>query len=99
MAALDDALLVAVRGLDVLGVHRHGRVVDVPLTGGSDTADRPEARNPRHVAVVGHHAYVSAQDSDLVLHLELALDDAGGGPRVVAWSALRTGSPTVVLPL
>ena len=51
------------------------------------------------MAVVGRHAYVSAQDSDLVLHLELALDDAGGGPRVVAWSALSTGSPTVVLPL
>jgi len=99
VAALDDALLVAVRGLDVLAVHRGGRVVDVPLAGGSATGDRPQARNPRHVAVVGRHAYVSAQDSDLVLHLELALDDAGGGPRVVAWSALRTGSPTVVLPL
>jgi len=99
VAVLDDALLVAVRGLDVLGVHRDGRVVDVPLAGRCVTGDRPQARNPRHLAVVGRHAYVSAQDSDLVLHLELALDDAGGGPRVVAWSSSRTGSPTVVLPL
>lgn len=106
VAALDDALLVAVRGHDVLSVHRGGRVVDIALAApgaegaaGADGGGRPPARNPRHVAVVGRHAYVSAQDSDLVLHLELALDDAGGGPRVVAWSAVRTGSPTVVLPL
>lgn len=99
VTALEDTLLVAVRGLDLLGVHRDGRVVDVPLVGGSAADGRPDARNPRHVAVVGRHAYVSAQDSDLVLHLELALDEAGGGPRVVAWSAMSTGSPTVVLPL
>ena len=82
-------LVVANRGADVLtlvevvdGVPRPVR--DVPLG----------ARNPRHVAVVGHHLYVSAQDSDVVVHLALDADLA-----VVDRSAVEVGTPTFVLPL
>ena len=82
-------LVVANRGADVLtllevvdGVPRPVR--DVPLG----------ARNPRHVAVVGRHLYVSAQDSDLVVHL--ALDD---DLAVVDRSDVGVATPTFVLPL
>lgn len=99
-------LLVARRGRDVLTVHAVDddgatrAVVDVPLDAAGD--GRPPARNPRHAVALGQHVFVSAQDSDLVLHLELAalgegLD--GAGARVVAHSAVSTGSPTAVLPL
>ncbi|PRY16888.1 6-phosphogluconolactonase (cycloisomerase 2 family) [Kineococcus rhizosphaerae] len=50
--------------------------------------------NPRHVAVVGRHLYVSAQDSDRVVHL--ALDD---DLTVVDRSVAEIGSPACVVPL
>lgn len=82
-------LVVANRGAEVVtlfelvdGVPRPVRDVEVG------------AGNPRHVLVLGHHLYVAAQDSDLVVHLTL---DAG--LRVVDRSVAEVGSPTCVLPL
>ncbi|ABS05692.1 beta-propeller fold lactonase family protein [Kineococcus radiotolerans] len=82
-------LVVAHRGADVLtlldlvdGVPRPVRDVAIG------------ARNPRHVLVLGHHLYVAAQDSDLVVHLTLGEDLS-----VVDRSAVEVGSPTCVLPL
>lgn len=60
------------------------------------------ALGPRHVLALGRHVYVSAQDSDLLLHLELAGlggEDDDGPPRVVAHSAVALGSPTVAVAL
>ncbi|TNM67002.1 lactonase family protein [Streptomyces sp. NP160] len=95
-------LLVATRGdhpaLTVHGVDEDGTpraVADLPLDGHG-------ARNPRHVLVLGRHLHVSAQDSDLLLHLELAGlggPDDDGPPRAVASSAVRLGSPTVAVAL
>ena len=86
-------VVVANRGADVLTVH--------DVTGGvaRPVADVPlGAGNPRHVRVLpraggGAHLYVSAQDSDLVVHL--ALD---GDLAVVDRSVAEVGSPTFVLP-
>ncbi|WP_432544703.1 lactonase family protein [Kineococcus sp. SYSU DK002] len=82
-------LVVANRGADVLTLHEVAGGVarpvrDVPLG----------AANPRHVAVVGRHLYVAAQDSDRVVHL--ALDD---DLAVADRSEVEVGSPTCVLPL
>lgn len=49
--------------------------------------------NPRHVAVLGRDLYVSAQDSDLVVHLRID-DDL----RIVDRSVVAVGSPAFVLP-
>ncbi|NAZ86087.1 lactonase family protein [Kineococcus indalonis] len=87
-------LVVANRGADVLTVH------DVTDGAARPVADVPlGARNPRHVRVLpraggGAHLYVSAQDSDLVVHLALDADLA-----VVDRSAAEVGSPTFALPL
>jgi 6-phosphogluconolactonase len=82
-------LVVANRGADVLtllelvdGVPRPVRDVEIG------------ARNPRHVLVLGHHLYVAAQDSGLVVHLALGSDLS-----VVDRSAVEVGSPTCVLAL
>jgi 6-phosphogluconolactonase (cycloisomerase 2 family) len=82
-------LAVANRGADVItlfevvdGVPRPLRDVQIG------------AGNPRHVLVLGHHLYVAAQDSDVVVHL--TLDD---GLDVVDRSVVEVGSPTHVLPL
>lgn len=82
-------LVVAHRGADVVTllevVDGSPRAVrDVPLG----------ARNPRHVAVVGHDLYVSAQDSDVVVHLRVDADLA-----VVDRSDVGVATPTFVLPL
>ncbi|WP_337061494.1 lactonase family protein [Kineococcus sp. G2] len=87
-------LVVTNRGADVLTVHEVAGgvarpVLDVPLG----------ARNPRHVRVVAGsggrtHLYVSAQDSDAVVHLALDADLA-----VVDRSCAEVASPTCVLPL
>lgn len=96
-------LVVATRGeqpaLTVHAVDADGTprpLVDLPL-------EPFGARNPRHVLALGHHLYVSAQDSDLLLHLELAGlgddEDDAGPPRVAAHSAVRLGSPTAAVAL
>ncbi|MCI2237516.1 lactonase family protein [Paenibacillus sp. TRM 82003] len=87
-------LVVTNRGADVLTVHEvvggtARPVHDVPLG----------ARNPRHVRVLAGpggraHLYVSAQDSDAVVHLALDADLA-----VVDRSSAEVASPTCVLPL
>ncbi|WP_432515076.1 beta-propeller fold lactonase family protein [Kineococcus sp. SYSU DK001] len=82
-------LVVANRGADVLTLHEVVDGVARPLR------DVPiGAANPRHVAVVGHHLYVAAQDSDRLVHL--ALDD---DLAVADRSEVEIGSPTCVLPL
>lgn len=82
-------LVVANRGADVLTLHEVVGGVARPLR------DVPVgAANPRHVAVVGRHLYVAAQDSDRLVHL--ALDD---DLAVADRSEVEVGSPTCVLPL
>ncbi|TXR56273.1 lactonase family protein [Quadrisphaera setariae] len=85
---------VTVHAVDDDGTPR--ALVDLPLAPFG-------ARNPRHVLALGRHLYVCAQDSDLLLHLELAGlgegDDDEGPPRVVAHSAARLGSPAVAVAL
>lgn len=82
-------LVVANRGADVLTLLELVDGVPRPLR---DVAIG--ASNPRHVLVLGHHLYVAAQDSGLVVHLTLGDDLA-----VVDRSAVEVGSPTCVLPL
>ena len=89
IAAAPWGLVVANRGADVLTLHEvvdgvARPVRDVPLG----------ARNPRHLAVVGHHLYVAAQDSDQVVHLAVDADLT-----VRDRSVVEVGSPTCVLPL
>lgn len=82
-------LVVANRRAEVLTLHE---VVDGVARPVRDVAIG--AVNPRHVAVLGRHLYVSAQDSDRIVHL--ALDD---DLTVVDRSEVEIGSPTCVLPL
>lgn len=82
-------LVVANRRAEVLTLHEivdgiARPVRDVPLG----------VVNPRHVAVVGRHVYVAAQDSDRLVHL--ALDD---DLTVRDRSEVEIGSPACVLPL
>jgi len=89
VAAAPWGLVVANRGADVLTLHE---VVDGVARPVRDVA--LGARNPRHLAVVGHHVYVAAQDSDQVVHLALDADLT-----VTDRSVVELGSPTCVLPL
>ncbi|NAZ74678.1 beta-propeller fold lactonase family protein [Kineococcus sp. T13] len=89
VAAAPWGLVVANRRAEVLTLHE---VVDGTARPVRDVA--VGALNPRHVAVLGHHVYVAAQDSDLVVHL--ALDD---DLVVVDRSTAAVGSPTCVVAL
>ncbi|NAZ83942.1 beta-propeller fold lactonase family protein, partial [Kineococcus sp. R8] len=82
-------LVVAHRGADVLTLLE---VVDGSPRPLRDVA--LGARTPRHLAVLGHHLYVCAQDSDVVVHLALGPDLA-----VVDRSEAEVASPMHVLPL
>ena len=88
VAAAPWGLVVANRRAEVLTLHE---VVDGTARPVRDVA--VGALNPRHVAVLGSHVYVAAQDSDLVVHL--ALDD---DLLVVDRSTAAVGSPTCVVP-
>ncbi|MEZ0166680.1 lactonase family protein [Kineococcus sp. LSe6-4] len=82
-------VVVANRRAEVLTLHE---VVDGVARPVRDVA--LGAVNPRHVAAVGRHLYVAAQDSDQLVHL--ALDD---DLTVVDRSVVELGSPACVLPL